>query len=480
MAWEPATAIRPADAPSEKNRSRREGTWKECTTRTDTRRRVSGFSTVVMSTPGELTEWKNHTKAARAPAATATMTHPDGLANGSRYEKTMPAVTSTEAATAVVSDTSANEAQAAIDTRTAPRQAARSRMECSGGPGLFARRIASSTLMVARCGRRPACRHRHGPPRAPAGGPHFDDRRRVPPRDRQARRCRGGPGAPVASRCTTVPSARSATRSASSGSSGSSTVTVTASAEGRSSSRTINLPACAVARQCTRRRLSPGAYGRAPRGKPASVRGRSATSPTSSRGLVRGRSGRPQRGETWSSAGSGSCTRRVHHCSANGAAEAMSTVTRSYTPRCTGTSVMRSPTERFRPTGPTKTSGPGGSIARTRTRVPDSTRMSTGNPAMASAGAARTSTLARVTTTHGPTIPMQSVPKTRSPRSCTHPAPALCATSHHSAMIITATAIGATGRAGRAQRLTASAMASPEGAPGSLRPIARSPHRPRP
>ena len=95
MAWEPATAIRPADAPSENNRSRREGTWKECTTRTDTRRRVSGFTTVVMSTPGELTEWKNHTKAAMAPAATATMAHPDGWERV-RYEKTMPAVMSTD------------------------------------------------------------------------------------------------------------------------------------------------------------------------------------------------------------------------------------------------------------------------------------------------------------------------------------------------------------------------------------------------
>ena len=45
----PPTAIRPAEAPSENSRSRRAGTWKECTTCTDTKRSVSGFSTVVMS-----------------------------------------------------------------------------------------------------------------------------------------------------------------------------------------------------------------------------------------------------------------------------------------------------------------------------------------------------------------------------------------------------------------------------------------------
>ena len=75
----------------------------------------------------------------------------------------MPAVTSTEATTAVVVDTSSNEAHAAIDTSTVPRQAARRRIECSGGPGLFARRMASSALM--------ASPHHRGAPRAPAGVP---------------------------------------------------------------------------------------------------------------------------------------------------------------------------------------------------------------------------------------------------------------------------------------------------------------------
>ena len=41
---------------------------------------MSGFSTVVKSTAGELTEWKNHTNAAMAPAATTTLTHPGARA----------------------------------------------------------------------------------------------------------------------------------------------------------------------------------------------------------------------------------------------------------------------------------------------------------------------------------------------------------------------------------------------------------------
>ncbi len=77
----------------------------------------------------------------------------------------MPAVTSTEATTAVVRDTSSSAAQAAIATSTVPRQATRSRIECSGGPGLFARRMASSTLMASAPPRPRASR---APP-APAG-----------------------------------------------------------------------------------------------------------------------------------------------------------------------------------------------------------------------------------------------------------------------------------------------------------------------
>ena len=48
---------------------------------------------------------------------------------------------------------------------------------------------------------------------------------------------------------------------------------------------------------------------------------------------------------------------------------------------------------------------------------------------------------------------------------------------NHMAMIMTATRIGATGRAGRAQRLTVSAMASFRGSPGPVMPTARCCHR---
>ena len=80
MASAPPTAIRPAEAPSEKSRSRRDGTWKEWTTRTETRSTVSGLTTDVMSSDGELTAWKNHAQAAMAPTATTIFTHAGGRA----------------------------------------------------------------------------------------------------------------------------------------------------------------------------------------------------------------------------------------------------------------------------------------------------------------------------------------------------------------------------------------------------------------
>ena len=81
MAWAAPTAIRPADAPRENIRSRRDGTWKECTTWMPTKSTVSGFSTVVMSVTGRaLTWWKNQTRTAMAPSATSTLIHPGGRA----------------------------------------------------------------------------------------------------------------------------------------------------------------------------------------------------------------------------------------------------------------------------------------------------------------------------------------------------------------------------------------------------------------
>ncbi len=85
--------MRPADAASENSRSRRAGTWKECTTRTDTKSTVSGSSTEEMARAGALTAWTNHTETAMAATATSPFTHPGGRVRVA-YEKTMPSVTS--------------------------------------------------------------------------------------------------------------------------------------------------------------------------------------------------------------------------------------------------------------------------------------------------------------------------------------------------------------------------------------------------
>ena len=68
----------PPEAASENIRSRRDGTWKECTTRTEMSRTISGSSTFAMPATGPLTAWKNHTDAAIAPAATRSFIHPGG------------------------------------------------------------------------------------------------------------------------------------------------------------------------------------------------------------------------------------------------------------------------------------------------------------------------------------------------------------------------------------------------------------------
>ena len=82
--------MRPADAPSVKSRSRRDGTWKECTTSTVTSRTVKGLITDVMPAAGELTAWKNQTHAPMAPTATMTFTHPGGRVRVA-CEKAVPA-----------------------------------------------------------------------------------------------------------------------------------------------------------------------------------------------------------------------------------------------------------------------------------------------------------------------------------------------------------------------------------------------------
>ena len=260
--------------------------------------------------------------------------------------------------------------------------------------------------------------------------------------------------------------------------------TVTGSADGRSSSRTINSPAWAVARQCTRRRLSPGRVrAGTPRAARVGPRPVDAPSPVSSCGH-RARPGRP------AAAG-----RDVERRRAAGAAPAASTTAARTEPprRCrASTAVVHAAARRHqgdavadrrrcRPGRPDEDLGAG------RLDRPDA------QPGAASTsdvhrqagdgvgrGAADDDPGAGHDDADGPTMPMRSAPKTRSPRSCTHPAPPLWATSHHRRRRSPPRRPSAPpGRAGRAQRLTVSARASPRGAPGPLRPTARAPRRPR-
>ena len=173
-----------------------------------------------------------------------------------------------------------------------------------------------------------------GPPRGPGGGRHLADpppspmtgpgalgrgeQHRGAP-SRRARPCRGPVRRPVRLR----PGRR-----------GAATVTVIGSADG----------APALAPSAPRRGPSPASgpgagCRRGGRAGPLSVWPTSASAHSSVPpgvfvGARRGRdSGRPRRGATWSVDGRGSTTRRVHHCRAKGAAEAMSRVTVSCTPR---------------------------------------------------------------------------------------------------------------------------------------------------
>ena len=305
---------------------------------------MSGSTIVEKSAVEEVTEWKNHAKAAMAPAATRTMAHPGGRVRV-RYEKPMPAVTSTMATMAVFCETSPRAAQAAMGTRTAPRQAARRRMECSGGPGLFARRIASSTLHQASA---PAPRRRpagagHRPSQAPAGTPAIGHGGQ--------HRARGLDGAeedrvpPSPAGRTTVPRARSATRSASSGSVGQ--LHRHGDRPGRGP---LELPHHQLAGVRGRPPVdeAPVVTRRVGAGTPGQAHCRSAAARATSPASSCGRGARPRRppaaGRHVQLGGSASRTRRLHHCRANGAAEAMSSVTASCTPRRSGTTVMRSPT----------------------------------------------------------------------------------------------------------------------------------------
>ena len=241
----------------------------------------------------------------------------------------------------------------------------------AGWPGGSPRRRLTASRRPLAAGPASPGRHRPGQPPARLAG-----RRRAPRPGPTAPGSRGAPVRRARAGRTTVPRARSATRSASSGSSGRSH-----GDSDRLGRRPLQLPHHQLAgvggrapvdeAPAVARRVRAGA----PRAGPTSVRGRS---PDLAGLLVAGsgdgRAGRPQTGRDVESDGSGSRTRRVHHCRANGAAEAMSSVTDVVHAAAPGTSVMRSPAVSRRPTGPTKTSGPGGSTGRTRRRVVASTR----------------------------------------------------------------------------------------------------------
>ena len=131
----------------------------------------------------------------------------------------------------------------------------------------------------------------------------------------------------------------------------------------------MSSPRWAVAGQCTHLRLSPGRYGRTPRGSPMSLGARWMLSPERSSSR-RGRStAGPSFGPTSSSAGSGSRMRLVHHSSPNGAALATSTVTARSTARRRGRRATGSPAPwPGTPAGPTKQSGPADRRARADVR----------------------------------------------------------------------------------------------------------------
>ena len=243
MASAPPTAIRPAEAPREKSRSRRDGTWKECTTRTVTkqdRQRVD--RPCVMPRRGGLTAWKNQTQAAMAPTATMTFTHPGGRARVA-YEKAMPGRHQHHGA----HGRRPGESPAGRRRRRSPpaprtRQAEPQPDGVLGQPGLVGPADRFDELIAStprRDGGRSRRRRRHGPGQPPAGAAPV--RTGAEDRARRPRSCRGARAPPVeeahdgAERPFGHPLGRLGVR-------GSATVTVTGSAAGCSSSRTISSP----------------------------------------------------------------------------------------------------------------------------------------------------------------------------------------------------------------------------------------------
>ena len=193
---------------------------------------------------------------------------------------------------------------------------------------------------------------------------------------------------------------------------------------GRSTSRTISWPAWAVARQCTRRRASPGRRDGHPEGSPASTRGCVAASPVLVVGTQERRLGRPQRAPRAARPGAaGQPSRPPLQCERSRRRDVE--VTDGCTPRRVGTSadelVGRAP---VCPRGPTNMSGPGGSTGRTRRRLLriDPQRDGKAGDAVCLVRCAPEPGPAH-DDERAPRAPMSSAPKTRSPSTWTQPEP---------------------------------------------------------
>ena len=423
-----------------------------------------------MPSAGELTVWKNQTQRADGTEATRTFTHHGGRARVA-CEKAVPAATSTMAPSAVVQAISPSEAQAAIATTTVARQASRSRTESSGSPGWLARRTTSMTLTVGR--RRP------GPPPATARA------RRRPALRRSVTGSTTGPDSSLVPSSTGAPPcSRSHDRAE------------------RAFRHPLGRVGVGGQLHRDRDRLGRGlldlshheATGmgrRAPVDEAAGVAGDVGTGAPGQPGLdarLLDTVARPVVGAPGTAAGPrhNGAPRAAGRGAAAAPASSTTAVrtappTRRRASRTGAHHGASAPAPRARRPCPADCGAPRtcrGPAAPPAGRAPgcsQSTRSETGSPATPSPGALRRLIRARVTTKQGPTTPMSSAPKTRSPSSWTHPDPALWAISHHRTTISTLATIGPRGRAGRAQRLTAWARGSFREGPGPPRPTGRRP-----
>ena len=438
MAWAPATAIRPADAASEKSRSRRDGTWKEWTTRTEiskeAQRVVDGGDDVGRRQGVE------EPREGSDGAGRHHDLHPARRAARVRCEKTVPAATRTTATPAVRRATSPTDAHAAIDSQDrcqagdpqADRSSPGARAGWPGGPR-----------------REPSCRGgaataRHGT--EPVDAPHCA---------RSSTGARTGPGGSRVRRSTGAPRVEQLYHRAERALGhpfGLFGVVGQIDGDGHRSGRGLlqlshhELPgvrrrppvddAPAVTRDVGARSTWQPHVG--PRLVPdltdvlLRARRRWPGAPTTGCDMEGGRERQPhpprpplhreRRG------GGDVQGHRVVHPAPDGHHDHPVIDRPLLTSRSDEHLVARR-VDRVEPAGASRRRR--GSPPATRRRRRQECCGPRGGPA--------------VTTSHGPSTPMHSAPNTRSPRSCTQPEPPLWATSHQMAMIMTATRIGATG-----------------------------------